>query len=55
VDAFRLVELPISKRAHFGEWLNVAWDERVAVNVLATSPYARISSDEHKDHRVLFG
>ena len=55
VSEFRLVQLPISTREHFGEWLNVMWDEKVAVNVLSTCPYPRISSEKRRDHRILFG
>ena len=35
VSELRLLQLPVMNRAHFGEWLNVSWDERAAVNVLA--------------------
>ena len=55
VSEFRLVQLPISARERFGEWLNVAWDNKVAVNVLSTCPYARISAEKRRDHRILFG
>ena len=55
VAEFRLVQLPILSRERFGEWLNVMWDDRVAVNVLATCPFSRISSEKRKDHRILFG
>ena len=55
VSEFRLVQLPISARERFGEWLNVAWDDKVAVNVLSTCPYARISAEKRRDHRILFG
>ena len=55
VCEFRLVQLPISPREHFGEWLNVMWDERVAVNVLAACPYPRISAEKRGGHRILFG
>jgi len=55
VYEFRLVQLPVKPREHFGEWLNVMWDEKAAVNVLACDPYPRIDSELRKDHRVLFG
>ena len=55
VYEFRLCQLPVAHREHFGEWLNVLWDDRAAVNVLAASPYALISSEHKKDHRVLYG
>ena len=55
VCEFRLIQLPVSCRERFGEWLNVMWDEKAAVNVLSTGPYPRISSEKRKDHRILFG
>jgi len=55
VYEFRLVQLPVKPREHFGEWLNVMWDEKAAVNVLACDPYPRIDSELRKDHRILFG
>ena len=55
VSEFRLVQLPISTRERFGEWLNVMWDDKVAVNVISTCPYARIASEKRRDHRILFG
>jgi hypothetical protein len=45
VDETVFIQLPIRKRGKFGDWLNVVWDERVAVNVLATDPYARIDNE----------
>ena len=54
VAEFRLVQLPIKKRERFGEWLNVMWDDNVAVNVLSTCPFTRIDSQKRKDHRVMY-
>ncbi len=53
VAEFRLVQLPISDRERFGQWLNVSWDDRLAVNVLATSPHARIDSEKRKSCRIM--
>ncbi len=50
---FRLAQLPVINREHFGEWLNVVWDEEAAVCVLATSPHARIDSERRHGYRVL--
>ncbi|MGV8092684.1 MAG: hypothetical protein AB2L24_12580, partial [Mangrovibacterium sp.] len=36
-----------------GEWLNVGWDEQVAVNVLGTDPYARIDAEKRNGYRVM--
>lgn len=54
VVEFRLLQLPVRNRANFGEWLNVSWDERIAVNVLSTSPWARIDSERRKGFRVMY-
>ncbi len=53
VAELRLLQLPIRNRENFGEWLNVSWDSKIAVNVLATSPYARIDSERRKGFRVM--
>ena len=55
VAEFRLVQLPIAPRERFGEWLNVLWDDKVAVNVLSACPYPRIASDARKNYRILYG
>ena len=44
IDEFALLRLPLRPRAHFGEWLNVVWDDRVAVNLLGTHPGTRIDA-----------
>ena len=36
LDETIFVQLPVRSRKNFGEWLNVMWDEEVAVNLLAT-------------------
>lgn len=53
VAEMRLLQLPVRNRENFGEWLNVSWDNKVAVNVLSTSPYARIDSEQRKGYRVM--
>ncbi len=55
VSEFRLVQLPLKNREHFGEWLNVMWDDRAAVNVLSSCPYPRISSEKRKNYTILYG
>jgi hypothetical protein len=42
VDELCFLQLPVKTRRNFGEWLNVLWDERLAVNLLATGPYTKI-------------
>ena len=54
VYEFRVLQLPIKNRSRFGEWLNVMWDDKVAINVLATSPWPRIDSERRKDYRILY-
>ena len=44
IDEALFVQLPVAKRENLGEWLNVMWDEKVAVNLLATDPYTRIQA-----------
>ncbi len=53
VAEFRLIQLPIKNREKFGEWLNVMWDGKTAVNVLANSPYARIDSEKREGFRIM--
>lgn len=53
VASFRLLQLPVKHRECFGEWLNVAWDQRVAINLLATSPYEHIEGERRKDYRLM--
>lgn len=54
VREFRLIQLPVKNRKYFGEWLNASWDEDVAVNVLANSPYAKIDSERFKKYRIMY-
>lgn len=44
IDEFALLQLAVRPRQHFGEWLNVVWDDRVAVNLLGTHPGTRIDA-----------
>ena len=53
VAELRLIQLPIANREHFGEWLNVSWDEKAAVNVLAVNPYAVVDSERRKGYRIM--
>jgi hypothetical protein len=46
-------QLPIRNRNHYGDWLNVIWDNERAINILATDPYARIDSEEGEGYRIL--
>jgi len=53
IDEFTMLQLPVRNREYFGEWLNVIWDKDVAVNVLGTDPYAKISSEKYKGYTLL--
>ena len=53
VDEFTILQLPIRNRSHFGEWLNVAWDDEVAINLLATDPFAKIDAAKNKNYHLL--
>ena len=51
VCEFRMVQLPVAPRENFGQWLNVLWDQEVAINVLAACPYSKVGAEKN----VLFG
>lgn len=53
IDEFTLLQLPIKKRKRFGEWLNVVWDDDVAVNILATDQYANIDAVDRPNNYLM--
>ena len=53
IDEFTLLQLPLKERTNFGEWLNVMWDENVAINLLATDPTTRIDSDSRCGYKIV--
>lgn len=53
MDEVAVLKLPVRNRTYFGDWLNVAWDNRAAVNVLATDPYAKIDATKFRDYALL--
>ncbi|MBQ5746721.1 MAG: hypothetical protein IIV81_02160, partial [Clostridia bacterium] len=53
VYEFRLIQLPVKTMDSFGEWLNVSFNEKVAVNVLAACPYTRIDSEKRNGFRIM--
>ncbi len=53
IDEFTLMQLPVKDRARFGEWLNVVWDDDVAVNLLASDPYARIDAEDRDGYKLM--
>ena len=53
VSEMWFLQLPVRDRTHFGEWLNVIWDDQLAINVLGTDHYARIDSEEGEGYHIL--
>ena len=54
IDEFALLQLAVRPREHFGEWLNVIWDDRTAVNLLGTHPGTRIDAYPGEDATTLY-
>ena len=50
---FRLLELPVKRRARMGGWLNVMWDDSSAVAVIASSVFELISHEDRDDGALL--
>ena len=53
VDELVLLQLPVKDRKNFGEWLNVVWDENVAINLLGADPYVRIDALKGTGYHLL--
>ena len=47
------LRLPVRNMDHWGDWLNVLWDDKVAVNLLAADPFANADSEEGEGYRIL--
>lgn len=54
IDEFALMQLPVREREHFGEWLNVCWDDRTAVAVVGTHPATRIDAFAGDGYRKMY-
>lgn len=52
IDEFTIAQLPVKPREHFGEWLNVMWDDSVAVALTACAPTTCIDAFTNKDHTL---
>lgn len=52
IDEALLVQLPVKDRKNLGKWLNVMWDDDVAVNLLATDPCTRIQAKPRQGHHL---
>jgi hypothetical protein len=53
IDEMVFLQIPARNRKNFGDWLNVMWDDEVAVNVLAADPWARITHEPRKGYQLL--
>lgn len=53
LDELTLMQLPLKKRERFGEWLNVMWDDSVAVALVGTHPTTFIDSRVERDNTTL--
>lgn len=53
LDEFTLMQLPLKPRKNFGEWLNVVWDDSVAVALVGTAPTTFIDSRVERDNITL--
>ena len=54
IDALSFVRLPLRRRPHFGRTLNVTWDEKNAVALVAGRVETRVDADEREDGGLLF-
>jgi hypothetical protein len=50
VEETLFLQLPVRARKNLGDWLNVTWDDDVAVNLLATDPFAKIDITRCANH-----
>jgi len=53
VSEMRFLQLPVRNLEHYGDWLNVMWNDKTAVNLLATNTFANIDSEEGDGFRIL--
>jgi hypothetical protein len=54
IDEFALLQLPAKPRPHFGEWLNVVWDDANALAVMATAPTTYIDAFANHNYTTLY-
>ena len=53
VAEFRILQLPVKERTHFGEWLNAMWDDVSAVCVAGCDPWSLIWHEDRNGGRIL--
>ena len=54
IDSFALAQLPVRRRAHFGRTLNVVWDDRAAVALMAARPETRVDAFDRDGGGLVF-
>ena len=52
-DELRFLQLPLRERGKFGAWLDVDWNDRLAINLLGTDPSAKIDAIAGDTTRIL--
>ena len=52
-DELVFLQLPIKDREYFGEWLNVVWDDDLAVILLGADPQVKIDAEKSDGYRLL--
>ena len=53
VAEFRILQLPVKEREHYGEWLNCMWDDNSSVCVAGCDPWSLVWHEDRTDGRVL--
>jgi hypothetical protein len=53
VKSFRILQLPVKNRENFGDWLNVMWDDKGALSVMAVTPMTEADNEERFGFRNL--
>ncbi len=53
ISEMYFLQLPIKDRGHYGDWLNVIWDDKVAVNILAADPSTNANAEEGEGYHLL--
>ena len=53
VDVMRILNLPVKSKAHFGDWLNVSWDESSVLSLFAAEPMTWIENTKRHGFRLM--
>ncbi len=53
LDELTIMQLPLKPMERFGEWLNVVWDDDLAVALVGTDPTTYIDSRRERDNTTL--